>query len=230
MQRNDHMTHMTRLVLGSASPGRLKVLRQAGIDPLVMVSGVDEDRVTAALGSDVSPGDVVCALARAKAEQVGRASSIAPSLRIALSSAVIRCFTSTAGYAASRNPSPMHANFGSRWQAAPANCIPATASSGCWTTRIVHRDAETSITTVHFGTPSPDDLEAYLACGESLRVAGGFTLDGLGGWFIDGVDGDPSAVVGIGLPLTRSLLASRRPVHRRAVGGQSAQLRARVDG
>jgi septum formation protein len=71
---------------------------------------------------------------------------------------------------------------------------------------IFHSHAETSITTVHFGTPSPEDLEAYLAFGESLRVAGGFTLDGLGGWFIDGVDGDPSAVVGIGLPLTRSLL------------------------
>ena len=50
---------------------------------------------------------------------------------------------------------------------------------------------------MHFGTPSADDLEAYLASGESLRVAGGFTLDGLGGWFIDGVDGDPSNVVGI---------------------------------
>jgi septum formation protein len=72
---------------------------------------------------------------------------------------------------------------------------------------VVHSDAEASITTVHFGKPSADDLEAYLAFGESLRVAGGFTLDGLGGWFIDGVDGDPSAVVGIGLPLTRSLLS-----------------------
>jgi septum formation protein len=72
--------------------------------------------------------------------------------------------------------------------------------------KIAHCEAQPSITTVHFGTPSPDDLEAYLADGESLRVAGGFTLDGLGGWFIDGVDGDPSAVVGIGLPLTRALL------------------------
>ena len=61
---------MTRVVLGSASPGRLKVLRQAGIDPLVQVSGVDEDLVTATLRSDASPGEVVCALARAKAEQV----------------------------------------------------------------------------------------------------------------------------------------------------------------
>jgi len=72
---------------------------------------------------------------------------------------------------------------------------------------IVYRDDETSITTVYFATPSDADLEAYLATGESLRVAGGFTLDGLGGWFINGVDGDPSAVVGIGLPLMRLLIS-----------------------
>jgi septum formation protein len=73
--------------------------------------------------------------------------------------------------------------------------------------RIVFRETETSTTTVRFGTPSPEDLEAYLDTGESLGVAGGFTIDGLGGWFIDGVDGDPSAVVGIGLPVTRTLLS-----------------------
>src|ERR1700749_3252171 len=61
---------MTRVVLGSASPGRLTVLRQAGVDPLVVVSGVDEDAVIAALGPDTSPGDVVRALAQAKADQV----------------------------------------------------------------------------------------------------------------------------------------------------------------
>src|SRR5271170_1306950 len=64
---------MTRLVLGSASPGRLKVLRQAGIDPLVMVSGVDEDAVAAGLGPEASPPQVVCALAEAKAAQVAGA-------------------------------------------------------------------------------------------------------------------------------------------------------------
>src|SRR4051794_25982320 len=62
---------MTRMVLGSASPGRLKVLRQAGIDPMIVVSGVDEDVITAGQRPDASPGDVVSALARAKAEQVG---------------------------------------------------------------------------------------------------------------------------------------------------------------
>jgi septum formation protein len=71
---------------------------------------------------------------------------------------------------------------------------------------ITHRAADATCTTVNFGVPSPADLDAYIEHGEPLAVAGGFTLDGLGGWFIDGVAGDPSAVIGIGLPLTRRLL------------------------
>ena len=68
---NDAHEALTRLVLGSASSGRLKVLRQAGIDPLVVVSGVDEDAIVAGLGPDAAPADVVCALAAAKAEPRG---------------------------------------------------------------------------------------------------------------------------------------------------------------
>ncbi len=72
--------------------------------------------------------------------------------------------------------------------------------------KIVHQSAETLVTAVHFATPSARELDAYIATGEPLNVAGGFTLDGLGGWFIDAVDGDPSSVIGISLPLTRRLL------------------------
>ncbi len=60
---------------------------------------------------------------------------------------------------------------------------------------------------MRFSTPSDEELDAYLATGEPLAVAGAFTLDGLGGWFVAGVDGDPSSVIGISLPLTRRLLA-----------------------
>lgn len=63
-----------------------------------------------------------------------------------------------------------------------------------------------SSTTVHFAEPEPDELDAYIATGEPLQVAGAFTLDGLGGWFVDRIDGDPSSVIGIGLPLLRRLL------------------------
>jgi septum formation protein len=199
---------MTRVVLGSASPGRLKVLRQAGIDPLVMVSGVDEDLVTSGMASDVSPTDMVCALARAKAEKVTDR-LVRMDRSVAADCVVIGCDSML--YIDRRlcgKPQSV-ADARSQWQSMAGHagqlytghCVIRLLDN-----EIVHCDAETSITTVYFGKPSPDDLEAYLASGESLQVAGGFTLDGLGGWFIDGVDGDPSAVVGIGLPLTRSLL------------------------
>jgi septum formation protein len=71
---------------------------------------------------------------------------------------------------------------------------------------ITYRAADSTYTTVNFGIPSAADLDAYIEQGEPLAVAGGFTLDGLGGWFIDGVVGDPSSVIGISLPLTRRLL------------------------
>ncbi|MBW0018617.1 MAG: septum formation inhibitor Maf [Mycobacterium sp.] len=200
---------MTRVVLGSASPGRLKVLRQAGIDPLVRVSGVDEDLVAAGLGSDARPADVVRALAQAKAAQVtGTLSS--PNSIVASDCVVIGCDSMLeldgrlCGKPASIDEArrQWQAMAGRAGQLYTGHCVVRLRDDV-----IVFRDTETSITTVHFGTPSPEDLEAYLDSGESLSVAGGFTLDGLGGWFIDRVDGDPSAVIGLGLPVTRSLLS-----------------------
>jgi septum formation protein len=70
---------------------------------------------------------------------------------------------------------------------------------------VTHREVECGATTVNFGKPTDADLTAYLASGESLWVAGGFTIDGLGGWFIDGIVGDPSNVIGLSLPTMRKL-------------------------
>ena len=70
----------------------------------------------------------------------------------------------------------------------------------------IHRASESSATTVHFAKPAAADLEAYIGSGEPLAVAGGFTLDGLGGWFVDRIEGDASNVIGVSLPLTRALL------------------------
>lgn len=196
---------MTRVVLGSASSGRLGVLRGAGIDPLVVVSGVDEDAVTARLGTAAEPGEVVCALARAKAEAVRAALDPA----VAADCVVIGCDSMLyVGERLCGKPGTPE-NARRQWDSM------AGTSGHLYTGHCVIRvrdgratgSATAAVTTlVRFGVPTEAELAAYIASGEPLGVAGGFTLDGLGGWFIDGVDGDPSNVIGLGLASTRRLL------------------------
>jgi septum formation protein len=196
---------MTRVVLASASPGRRKVLRQAGIDPLVIVSGVDEDAVVARLDPDATPGDVTTALAAAKADAV--AHSLDPD--VAADCVVIGCDSMLYrdGQLLGKPASADAAREGWRQmggesgQLYTGHCVIRLRDKV-----IAYRAADATYTTVRFGVPSAADLDAYVEHGEPLAVAGGFTLDGLGGWFIDGVEGDPSSVIGIGLPLTRRLL------------------------
>jgi septum formation protein len=198
---------MTRFVLASASSGRRKVLRQAGIDPLVIVSGVDEDAVMAALDPSATPRDVTTALAAAKAEAVAGILDAA----VAADCVVVGCDSMLyrGGELRGKPATADEARLG--WQQM------AGSSGELYTGHsvirlqdnvIAWRAADATVTTVRFGDPSPADLEAYVGSGEPMAVAGGFTLDGLGGWFVDGVDGDPSSVIGIGLPLIRRLLAN----------------------
>jgi septum formation protein len=196
---------MTPVVLGSASPGRLKVLRQAGIDPLVLVSGVDEDAVIAALGSNTSPGDVVRILAQAKADQV--AANLDDT--VAADCVVIGCDSMLCidgrlvGKPASADAarSQWQSMGGRSGQLYTGHCLLRLLDGNP-----IRRASESSATTVHFANPTAADLEAYIGSGEPLAVAGGFTLDGLGGWFVDRIEGDPSTVIGLSLPLTATLL------------------------
>lgn len=193
-----------QFVLASASPARLAVLRAAGIEPVVRVSGVDEDAVAAQL-TDRDPGRLVLALARAKAEAV--ATEIADEYPDAV---VVGCDSMLAfgGDLVGKPGTPEVAR--ERWHRM------ANGSGELLTGHAVLRieggnrtkeAAGTEFTTVRFASPTEHELDAYLATGEPLAVAGGFTLDGLGGWFVDSIDGDPSSVIGISLPLTRRLLA-----------------------
>lgn len=197
---------MTRLVLGSASAGRLKVLRQAGMDPTVVVSGIDEDAVIAELGPDAAPADVVCALARAKAEQI--VAALDPSL--ATDCVVIGCdsMLEVDGRLIGKPGSAQSAR--NQWHSMSGR--PGTLHTGHAVVRLkervaVQKEFESACTTVYFADMTEADVEAYVASGEPLHVAGGFTLDGLGGWFIDRIEGDPSNVIGISLPLLRRLLS-----------------------
>ncbi len=73
--------------------------------------------------------------------------------------------------------------------------------------RTGHQVSDVAATVVHFGTTTDEELEAYVASGEALAVAGAFTLDGRSAPFIDGIEGDPSNVIGLSLPLFRVLLS-----------------------
>ncbi len=196
---------MTRVVLGSASSGRLRVLRQAGIDPLVVVSDVDEDALLASLEPDTPPEAVVAKLANAKAV------SVAAQLPedVAFDCVVLGCdsLLYRDGELYGKPGSAVAARL--QWQSmagSVGHLLTGHALLRISAGVITHTDSETGSTTVHFGRPSEEELTAYVDSGEPVHVAGAFTLDGLGGWFIERIEGDPSNVIGLSLPLLQRML------------------------
>ena len=198
---------MTRVVLGAASTGRRRVLRSAGIDPLIAVSGVDEDAAIAALGAHPDPATVVTTLARAKADAVARELDA----EVTADCVVIGCDSMlyVNGELRGKPGTPEQARR--QWNSMAGK--PGSLFTGHCVIRILNAtllrtETAAEVTTVRFGVPTEQELTAYIASGEPLNMAGGFTIDGLGGWFIDAVEGDPSNVVGLGLSVTRRLLES----------------------
>ena len=192
-----------QLVLASQSAARLQVLRGAGIEPVQYVSGVDEDALAASLPS-ASPEQLVASLAEAKARTV--ADAIAGEHP---DSVVVGCDSMLAhdGMLVGKPGTPERAR--ERWIMMGGGT--GVLLTGHTVLRIQGGvlgalASGTAQTTIRFGSPSPAEIDAYIATGEPMVVAGGFTLDGFGGWFVDGGDGDPSSVIGISLPLTRRLL------------------------
>ncbi|MFI2612284.1 nucleoside triphosphate pyrophosphatase [Kitasatospora sp. NPDC018619] len=188
------MTDQRALVLASASPARLGLLRQAGLDPRVVVSGVDEDAITAA-----TPAELALVLAEAKAKAV--AAGLADGELVIGCDSVLELDGRALGKPADA------AEALARWQSMrgragvlrTGHCVIDTATG--------RQSSATASTTVRFGTPDDAEIAAYVASGEPLHVAGAFTLDGRSAPFVDGIDGDPGNVIGLSLPLLRRLLA-----------------------
>ena len=197
------------MVLGSASPARLKVLRDAGLDPEVLVSYVDEDAILAQLAG-AEPAEVVVRLAAAKAAEVcativGRADSSTTDTVVLTCDSMLLLDGELSG-------KPHTADVArAQWRRMRGGS--GELLTGHHVTRITGgalagQAARTASTTIHFSDIDDATIDAYVATGEPLSVAGAFTLDSLGGWFVDRIDGDPSSVVGIGLPTVRELLVA----------------------
>lgn len=186
-----------RFVLASASPARLRTLRGAGVEPEVIVSGVDED----ALSAD-TPAELVQLLATAKALEVAA--------RVSGSALLLGCdsMLELDGAALGKPASAKEAVL--RWKA-------MRGRSGVLHTGhtllsldagvVVGQVKRVASTEVRFANPSDAEINSYVATGEPLQVAGAFTIDGLGGWFVESIVGDHHTVVGLSLPLLRLMLA-----------------------
>ncbi len=188
-----------RVVLASQSPARLATLRSAGLDPEVVVSGVDESTV-----ATDDPEELSMELARLKARAVAQR----PEVRDGVAGLVIGCDSVL------ELDGEVHGKPGSaevaveRWQRMRGRSgVLHTGHAVIDTGRQGHEIARAARTVVHFADLSDDEIAAYVATGEPLHVAGSFTLDGLGGAYVTGIEGDPHTVVGIGLPLLREIMA-----------------------
>lgn len=181
------------LVLASGSSGRLATLRAAGVDPEVIVSGVDET---------VDPALPAAEQALILAER--KASAVAGTLR---SPALVLGCDSLLEFENAVYGKPGTGEVArQRWRRQRGRTGVLHTGHCVIDVGVDRRAAGTGSTTVRFADLADQEIDAYIATGEPLEVAGGFTIDGFGGAFVESIEGDHHNVVGISLPLLRKLL------------------------
>ena len=182
------------LVLASQSPARLATLRRAGIEPVVIVSGVDESQV-----EGLAPAELALRLAELKC------STVAASDDVPADCLVLGCDSVLGldGRALGKPGDPDEAT--ARWREMRGRSAVLHTGHSLWDARSGETASATASTTVHFADVSDEEIAAYVATGEPLHVAGAFTVDGLGGAYVTGIEGDHHNVVGVSLPLLREL-------------------------
>ena len=215
-----------RFILASASPARLATLRAAGVDPEVVVSGFDEDAVSAP-----QVHSLVRLLAEAKCE-LASSTITGPALVLGCDSMLefdgralgkpasadeaIRCWQRMRGRSGVLHTGHCLTDT-TLTDTTPTDTLPTgTPPTGTLPTDAASQRTASTVsqrtvsavasTTVHFGEPTDAEIADYVRTGEPLAVAGAFTIDGLGGWFVDRIEGDHHNVVGLSLPLLRSML------------------------
>ncbi|WP_100448993.1 Maf family protein [Glycomyces xiaoerkulensis] len=185
---------MTRtFVLASASPARRELLTAAGIEPEVVVSGVDESRV---MGHD--PAELACTLAELKAGAV--LDMVGPRALVLGCDSVLHFGGEILGKPESAEEAT------SRWKRMRGRTGTLHTGHCLIDPEADRRIVRSSGTVVHFAEASDAEIAAYVATGEPLHVAGSFTLDGYGSAFIDRIEGDPGTVIGLSMPLLRVML------------------------
>ena len=184
-----------RFILASKSPARLELLRRAGITPEVIVSGVDEDSY-----ADPDPVHLASLLAEAK----GRA--VLP--QVEGDAVVVACDSMLELDGRSRGKPRDPERAIRQWHRMRGREGVLHTGHFVWVRRngVEHVSVRTASTVVSFADVTDAEIEAYVATGEPLSVAGAFTIDGLGAAFVTGIEGDPHNVVGISIPLVRQML------------------------
>lgn len=197
------------VVLASASPARLGLLRAAGIEPVVRVSDVDEPAIEAGLAAQgrTDPMDVASTLAAAKARVVADlVRDEHPGSVVIGCDSVLDLDGVALGKPADADEAVRrwHAMRGRSGQLRTGHTVVLLGA----TAELDRVESAVASTYVSFADLDDATIDAYVATGEPLRVAGAFTLDGIGSAFVERIDGDPSNVVGLSLPLLRRMLES----------------------
>jgi septum formation protein len=181
-----------RFILASASPARLKTLRGAGVQPEVIVSNVEEESVTAE-----STYLLVSKLASMKCLDVHG--------RVVGAALVLGCDSMLEFEGESLGKPGDYESAVARWKRLRGRSGILHTGHALENGR---RSAMATVSTrVHFADVSDEEIDWYCGTGEPQNVAGGFTIDGFGGWFVSAVEGDPHNVVGLSLPILRTMLA-----------------------
>ncbi|WP_203336881.1 Maf family protein [Nocardioides limicola] len=187
---------MITFVLASASPARLETLRRAGLDPTVVVSGVDESQV-----DGLPAAELALQLAELKCAAVAARADLPADALVLGCDSVLEFGSQILGKPADA------AEAAARWHQMRGGSGVLHTGHSLRDTRTGQVAAATASTRVHFADLTDAEIAAYVATGEPLHVAGAFTVDALGGPFVAGIEGDHHNVVGVSLPLLRDLVA-----------------------